>query len=279
MTSERRRGQPPVALGAALALLGAAAATFAPTDPGDFVLLAYTGQIVGIEESCLGDSDASPPTEDYECAASFSCTNPPCDCPGNCAYTAPVTHVPQYTTCDPSTIYALQVPRPVPAHLTLTPRPRRHFPPLTPAARIASPRALLAARMRGSVSPPLAAPKRRNRSRRRRRCRCRCLQGTLVDGSDPALGADTHFYEPAIDCARTIRVTEGLRIALMIEAMSLGGIGAEGDRMDIYDGCVRVVLSAAAIAVGGLLWQVVLVVLRPRLLRTCSCSCSCSSCQ
>ena len=138
--------------------------------------------------------------------------------------------------------------------------------------------------MRGSVSPPLAAPKRRNRSRRRRRRRrrCRCLQGTLVDGSDPALGADTHFYEPAIDCARTIRVTEGLRIALMIEAMSLGGVGAEGDRMDIYDGCVRVVLSAAAIAVGGLLWQVVLVVLvvlRPRLLRTCSCSCSCSSCQ
>eukprot|EP01043_Picozoa_sp_COSAG02_P049468 COSAG02_NODE_4969_length_4772_cov_2.562166_1_plen_1390_part_00 len=166
----RCRAQPPsVWLAAALALsLGGGRAEYAVTDPGDFTLLAYTGQVLGVEESCLGNSEAQPPTTDYGCVAAFSCNSPPCTCLESCVYTAPVTHVPQYATCDDSAIFA--------------------------------------------------------------------LQGTLVDGSDPALGADSHAYVPAIDCARTISVPAGLQLALTVQALSLGGVGAEGDRLDIHDG-------------------------------------------
>ena len=45
---------------------------------------------------------------DYACNAEFQCNSPPCACPAACTYTAPVTYIPQYTTCDPTTIFALK---------------------------------------------------------------------------------------------------------------------------------------------------------------------------
>ena len=165
----RWRPQLCVWLETALALSpGGCRAEYAATDPGDFTLLAYTGEVTGVEESCLGNSEVQPPTTDDSCTSFFSCSSPPCTCPESCVYTAPVPHVPQYATCDESPILA--------------------------------------------------------------------LQGTLVDGSDPALGADSHAYVRAIDCARTISAPEGLQLALTVEALSLGGVGAEGDRLDIHNG-------------------------------------------
>ena len=47
-----------LALGAACLQLDPAGGTYATTDPGDFVLLDYTGQIPGVLESCVGVADA-----------------------------------------------------------------------------------------------------------------------------------------------------------------------------------------------------------------------------
>lgn len=62
-----------------LALLNGVWCDYAATDPGNFTLLNYTGQVLGVEESCLGSGQAG--TTDYDCTAVFSCNSPPCDCP------------------------------------------------------------------------------------------------------------------------------------------------------------------------------------------------------
>ena len=52
------------ALALVLALLNGVRCDYAATDPGNFTLLNYTRQVLGVEESCLGSEQAG--TTDYD---------------------------------------------------------------------------------------------------------------------------------------------------------------------------------------------------------------------
>ena len=125
-----------------LAAAPGARAIYAPTDPGDFILVEYTAVVPGVTESCAGDG----------CAAVFNCASPPwCApappsalpslafrrpfpshlarggsvCPERCTYTAPREEVPGYTTCQSDAIEAIvrAPPLSLPLSLRIADRP------------------------------------------------------------------------------------------------------------------------------------------------------------
>ena len=127
-----------------LAAAPGARAIYAPTDPGDFILVEYTAVVPGVTESCAGDG----------CAAVFNCASPPwcarfpralalpslvCPpavpshlargrsvCPERCTYTAPREEVPGYTTCQSDAIEAIvrAPPLSLPLSLRIADRPK-----------------------------------------------------------------------------------------------------------------------------------------------------------
>jgi len=129
-----------------LAAAPGARAIYAPTDPGDFILVEYTAVVPGVTESCAGDG----------CAAVFNCASPPwcapvpralrspgCRscvrrpfpshlargrsvCPERCTYTAPREEVPGYTTCQSDAIEAIvrAPPLSLPLSLRIADRPK-----------------------------------------------------------------------------------------------------------------------------------------------------------
>ena len=67
-----------------LAAAPGARAIYAPTDPGDFILVEYTAVVPGVTESCAGDG----------CAAVFNCASPPWCAPAPRALRSPFARVP-----------------------------------------------------------------------------------------------------------------------------------------------------------------------------------------